>query len=1074
VKPHCPRILLILLAIVALSQGYGQTLIINEVSNGPAGNQEFVEFVVVSNSAVYSCNTNVPPCIDIRGWIIDDNSGYHGGVTGTGVAPGAVRFSNAAFWSCIPLGTIIVVYNNNDPNTSLPAQDLSMTDGNCRLVIPINNTSLFESNSTTPGAVACSYPTTGWTPGGNWNNTVLANSGDCMRIVDLGGCEVFSLCYGSANTNNLIYFAGSGADQVWFFNNGNPNILSNWSAGCADPVACGSNQQTPGSANNPLNAAYIAQFNIGCQPITPVTTALVSVTPAGCICDGAAAVSGSGSIGGYTYTWYNSTGTVVGIGSSLTNACAGSYSVVTTSSIGCTDSITLAIPSSTAIITPTFTQVAPICNGGTFTLPTSSINGISGMWSPAINNTTTTTTYTFTPTTGQCATTATMSVTVNQPVTPTFTQIAQICNGGSFTLPLTSNNSITGTWSPAVNNTTTTTYTFTPATGACATTATMTVSVGPPVTPTFTQVAPICSGGSFTLPTTSLNGINGTWSPAVNNTVTTTYTFTPAAGACATTTTMSVTVNPNITPTFTQVAAICSGGSFTLPTASLNAINGTWSPAVNNTATTTYTFTPTAGTCATTATMSVTVNQPVTPTFTQVAPICNGGTISLPTTSNNSITGTWSPAVNNAATTTYTFTPTAGQCATTATMTVTVNQPVTPTFPSAGPFCLNDVLPQVMLPTTSLNGINGTWNPGMLSTATAGTFTYTFTPDASECALPYSMTVTVNDPIVPTFNQLAPLCSGANFTLPTTSTNSISGSWSPAINNMATTTYTFTPNAGICATTATMTVEIGAQILPSFVPDVTTGCIPLTVNFTNTSANSVNCSWNFGNGTSQAGCGPVSATFTSAGCYDITLTVTDINGCSGTLTANNLICVEDAPDVSFNPSTGVISQLNTTVNFNNTTTGAVSYDWDFGDNFGSVEFEPTHTYPDEPNGYTVTLIATSAAGCIDSASTVIQYNEELIFYIPNTFTPDDDMYNQTFKPVFTSGFDPYDYNMFIYNRWGELIFESKDANFGWDGTYGVGSQNRKAQDGAYTWKIEFKTLQSDERKRVTGHVNLIR
>jgi gliding motility-associated-like protein len=1043
------------------------------VSNGPAGNQEFVEFVVVSNSAVYSCNTNVPPCIDIRGWIVDDNSGYHGGVTGTGVAPGAVRFSNAAFWSCIPLGTIIVVYNNNDPNTSMPAQDLSMTDGNCRLVIPINNTSLFESNSTTPGAVACSYPTTGWTPGGNWNNTVLANSGDCMRIVDLGGCEVFSLCYGSANTNNLIYFAGSGADQVWFFNNGNPNIQSNWSPGCADPVACGSNQQTPGNANNPLNAAYIAQFNNGCQPITPVTTALVSVTPAGCICDGAAAVSGSGSIGGYTYTWYNSTGTVVGTGSSLTNACPGSYSVVTTSSIGCTDSITLAIPSSTAIITPTFTQVAPICSGGVFTLPTSSNNGISGTWSPAINNTSSTT-YTFTPTAGQCATTATMSVTVNQPVTPTFTQIAPICNGDPLTLPTSSLNGISGTWSPAVNNTTTTTYTFTPAAGACATTATMTVSVGAPVTPTFTQIAPICSGGTLTLPTASTNSISGTWSPAVNNSTTTTYTFTPAAGACATTTAMSVTVNPNVTPTFTQVAPICSGGTISLPTTSNNSITGTWSPAVNNTATTTYTFTPTAGTCATTATMSVTVDQPTVPTFTQVPAICSGGTFALPTSSLNGINGTWSPALNYAATTTYTFTPSTGQCASAATMNVTVNQRVTPTFPSAGPFCLNDVLLQVMLPTTSLNGINGTWNPGMLSTATAGNFTYTFTPDASECALPYSMTVTVNDPVVPTFNQLAPLCSGANFTLPTTSTNSISGSWSPAINNTATTTYTFMPNAGICATTAIMTVEIGAQILPSFVPDVTTGCIPLTVNFTNTSANSVNCFWNFGNGTSLAGCGPVSATFASAGCYDITLTVTDINGCSGTLTANNLICVEDAPDVSFNPSTGVISQLNTTVNFNNTTTGAISYDWNFGDNFGSTVFEPTHTYPDEPNGYTVTLVATSAAGCIDSASTVIQYNEELIFYIPNTFTPDDDMYNQTFKPVFTSGFDPYDYNLFIYNRWGELIFESKDANFGWDGTYGIGSQNRKVQDGAYTWKIEFKTLQSDERKRVIGHVNLLK
>ena len=406
-------------------------------------------------------------------------------------------------------------------------------------------------------------------------------------------------------------------------------------------------------------------------------------------------------------------------------------------------------------------------------------------------------------------------------------------------------------------------------------------------------------------------------------------------------------------------------------------------------------------------------------------------------------------------------------------MTVTVNQPITPTFPSYGPFCLNDILAQVMLPSTSNNGINGTWNPGMLSTATAGTFNYTFTPAAGECALPYTMSVTVNNPVVPTFTQIAPLCSGANFTIPNNSTNAISGSWSPAINNTATTTYTFTPNAGICATTASMTIEIGAEILPTFTPDVTTGCAPLTVTFTNTSANPINCSWNFGNGSSINNCGPVTTTFTSAGCYDITLTMTDANGCSGTLTMSNLICVEDAPDVSFSPSTGVISQLNTTVQFNNTTTGATDYEWNFGDGTGSIEFEPTHTFPEDPNGYTVTLVATSAFGCVDSSTAVIQYYEELIYYIPNTFTPDDDMYNQTFKPVFTSGFDPYDYNLFIYNRWGELIFESHDAKIGWDGTYGVTS-GEKVQDGTYIWKIEFKTLRSDERKQIIGHVNIIR
>ncbi len=125
-------------------------------------------------------------------------------------------------------------------------------------------------------------------------------------------------------------------------------------------------------------------------------------------------------------------------------------------------------------------------------------------------------------------------------------------------------------------------------------------------------------------------------------------------------------------PKFTQVPAICTGGSFTLPTTSTNGITGTWSPAIDNTQTTTYTFTPTAGQGGVTTTMTVTVNQKDTPTFTQIAPITSGQSFTLPTTSDNGITGTWSPAVNNTATTTYTFTPTAGQCANTTTMTVEV------------------------------------------------------------------------------------------------------------------------------------------------------------------------------------------------------------------------------------------------------------------------------------------------------------------------------------------------------------------------------------------------------------------
>jgi gliding motility-associated-like protein len=207
---------------------------------------------------------------------------------------------------------------------------------------------------------------------------------------------------------------------------------------------------------------------------------------------------------------------------------------------------------------------------------------------------------------------------------------------------------------------------------------TVTVTVTPGTTPTFNAVPPICSGTALSpLPTTSNNGITGTWSPALNNTATTVYTFTPAAGQCATDATLTITVNQTTTtPTFDAVQPICAGATLNaLPATSNNGITGTWLPALNNTATTVYTFTPAAGQCASTATLTIVVNQPVTPTFTAVAAICSGAALTaLPTTSNNGITGTWLPALDNTATTTYIFTPSTGQCATAATLMITVNE----------------------------------------------------------------------------------------------------------------------------------------------------------------------------------------------------------------------------------------------------------------------------------------------------------------------------------------------------------------------------------------------------------------
>ena len=481
------------------------------------------------------------------------------------------------------------------------------------------------------------------------------------------------------------------------------------------------------------------------------------------------------------------------------------------------------------IVTPTFTQVAPICSGESLSaLPTTSNNGIIGTWSPVLDNTATTT-YTFTPDAGQCAINATMEIVVNPNQTATFTQVAPICQGETLSaLPTTSNNGITGTWSPALNNNATTTYTFTPNSGQCSSSVTMEIVVNPIQIATFTQVAPICQGETLSaLPTTSNNGVTGAWSPALNNNATTTYTFTPDSGQCSSAVTMEIVVNTNQIPTFTQVAPICPGDTLSpLPTTSNNGITGTWSPALNNAATTTYTFASDAGQCATTTTMEIAVNSSQAPVFTQVSPICQGETLSaLPTTSNNGITGSWSPALNNNATTTYTFTPDAGQCSSSVTMEIVVTLSQTPTFNQVAPICQGETLSA--LPNTSINGITGTWSPALNNTTTT---TYTFTPYTGQCSSSATMQIFVNPTQIATFTQIAPICQGETLTaLPTTSNNGIAGTWSPALNNNATTTYTFTPNAGQCSSNVMMQIVVNP--IPVLASDEYKICNPDTSGF---------------------------------------------------------------------------------------------------------------------------------------------------------------------------------------------------------------------------------------------------
>ncbi len=196
--------------------------------------------------------------------------------------------------------------------------------------------------------------------------------------------------------------------------------------------------------------------------------------------------------------------------------------------------------------------------------------------------------------------------------------------------------------------------------------------VTPNETITIAPINPICLGDPNPLPN-EIDGITGTWDPAFDPNTTTTYTFIPDMGQCAIPPApLEVVVNPLITPTVIPINPICLGDPNPLPN-EIDGITGTWDPAFDATTTTEYTFIPNISGCFEEVTLEVIVLQQITPTF-QIDDICIGETIpTLPNSSQEEISGTWSPAINNLATTTYTFTPDPGQCANLTTETIQVN-----------------------------------------------------------------------------------------------------------------------------------------------------------------------------------------------------------------------------------------------------------------------------------------------------------------------------------------------------------------------------------------------------------------
>ena len=259
----------------------------------------------------------------------------------------------------------------------------------------------------------------------------------------------------------------------------------------------------------------------------------------------------------------------------------------------------------------------------------------------------------------------------------------------------------------------------------------------------------------------------------------------------------------------------------------------------------------------------------------------------------------------------------------------------------------------------------------------------------------------------------------------------------------------------------------------SFVLSDSIGCGYLDVNFIASTANlSWDYLWDFGNGVTTTQVGSTGYQFATPGCYDISLTVTNQQQCSSSVLLTSAVCIFEEAIADFSVSDLVLSSLEPIVQFYNLSMNASSYAWDFGDGTTSLAVNPTHVYSFEPASYLIVLTAFNEIGCIDTATLTITVWEDFALYVPNTFTPNDDEKNQVFLPIISGGYKRDSYHLMIFDRWGELVFESMDPNVGWDGFFGF--HHQVCQDGTYTWKISLEVLQSQEVQTFVGHVNLLR
>ncbi len=260
-------------------------------------------------------------------------------------------------------------------------------------------------------------------------------------------------------------------------------------------------------------------------------------------------------------------------------------------------------------------------------------------------------------------------------------------------------------------------------------------------------------------------------------------------------------------------------------------------------------------------------------------------------------------------------------------------------------------------------------------------------------------------------------------------------------------------NGVLCALndTAFLTLNISAVPIVSFTVNNSSGCGSLSAQFNNTTVapGYTTCIWDFGNGGASTVCSPIH-NYQNIGVYDVSLSISNGIGCQSTGTEPAMITVLNSPEAAFSMEESPIPSTTGVGRFINESIGANTYEWIIPLVGNYTDLDPVVTFPPEEASYFVCLEANALNGCSDTYCATVFVRDETIIYVPSAFTPNLDNVNDFFRPKLT--FEPQLYEFQVFDRWGNMIFESKDPALGWNGASDSGEFF--SPDNYYAWKIK--------------------